>query len=274
MSAVPSAATYTRRVHAAEARVLENVLDFEHLPYLHAHAFSACDPLDSGADGWRARVRLTTPAGTPGAEILLALELDRAARRYVARTVEGPGAGTEIWTRLAPAGADATDIAVDFHVPGLAEGQRDAVGRAYLTLYQRLWDEDESMMRLREARLRHRLVGARPRSGGRLALGLAAELAARSPCVIEAHGVPLRIARIGGALVAHAAVCPHWGGPLGVDPTAPDVRVRCPWHGFAFDARNGALCSGRGAGLPFARALDVDEAGEAWLDLDATRRSG
>jgi nitrite reductase/ring-hydroxylating ferredoxin subunit len=259
-------------VCASETRVLENVLDFEHLPYLHAHAFSACDPLESGAGGWRARVRLTTPAGAPGAEILLALELDRAARRYVARTVEGPGAGTEIWTRLAPAGKDATDVAVDFHVPGLSEGQRDAVGRAYVALYQRLWDEDESMMQAREAMLRRRLVGARPRSGGRLALGPAAELAAHAPCALEVDGVPLRIARIGGALVAHSAVCPHWGGPLGGDPSAPDVRLRCPWHGFAFDARDGALCSGRGAGLPFARAIEVDDAGVAWLDLEAARR--
>jgi len=114
------------------------VLDFEHLPFVHAHAFSACEPLDAGEGGWRARVRLAAPAGAPGPEILLALELDRPARRYVARTVEGPGAGTEIWTRVGPAGPEATDIAVAFHVPGLAEDQRDAVGRAYTALYARL----------------------------------------------------------------------------------------------------------------------------------------
>jgi len=260
----PAAATYHRRVQTSEARVWENVLDFEHLPFVHAHAFSACVPLDAGEGGWRARVRLAAPAGAPGPEILLALELDRPARRYVARTVEGPGAGTEIWTRVGPAGPEATDIAVAFHVPGLAEDQRDAVGRAYTALYARLWDEDEAMMRRRQGVLDGCLIGARPQGGGRLALGPAAALAARAPCAIEPGGVPLRVVAVGGALFAHAAVCPHQGGPLDADPSDP-ARVRCPWHGFAFDARDGALCEGRGAGLPFARRVEVDERGEAWL---------
>jgi nitrite reductase/ring-hydroxylating ferredoxin subunit len=264
----PAAATYHRRVQASEARVWENVLDFEHLPFVHAHAFSSCEPLDADEGGWRARVRLAAPAGAPGPEILLALELDRPARRYVARTVEGPGAGTEIWTRVGPAGPEATDIAASFHVPGLAEGQRDAVGGAYTALYARLWDEDEAMMRRRQGALDGRLIGARPRGSGRLALGPAAALAARAPCAIEPAGVPLRVVAVGAALFAHAAVCPHQGGPLGADPADP-ARVRCPWHGFAFDVRDGALCAGRGAGLPFARRVEVDERGEAWLPLEA-----
>ena len=267
MSTPPAAARYTRRVRASEARVVENVLDFEHLPFVHAHAFSACEPLQSGDTGWRARVRLVGVGAEPGPDVLLALELDRPQRRYLVRTVEGPGSGTEIWTRIEPAGPDATDIAVGFHLPGLAERERGAVGAAYAALYARLWDEDEAMMRERQARLASRLVGARPRGGDRVALGPAAALAARAPCSIEAGGVPLRVAAIGGALVAHAAVCPHQGGALAVDPRDPEARVRCPWHGFAFDARSGALCEGRGAGLPFARPIEVDERGEAWLTL-------
>ena len=271
MSARPAAAAvYKRRVRASEARVWENVLDFEHLPWLHGHAFAALEPLDAGELGWRARVRLAAPEGATGPEILLALELDRARRRYAARTLEGPGAGTEIWTRLAFLEPDVTEIEVAFHVPGLAERRRDAVGAAYVHLYTRLWDEDEGMMRRRQQVLDRRLVGARPRGGRRLDLGPAAALAARAPCEIEVEGVPLRVAALGDALFAHAAVCPHQGGPLEPDVARATV-VRCPWHGFAFDLRDGVRCAGRGAGLPFARRIEVDERGGAWLAVDGMR---
>ena len=43
-----------------------------------------------------------------------------------------------------------TDVEVAFHVPGVAEGQRAALGEAYRALYARLWDEDEAMMRRRQ----------------------------------------------------------------------------------------------------------------------------
>jgi nitrite reductase/ring-hydroxylating ferredoxin subunit len=244
------------------------VLDFEHLPWLHAHAFAALAPLEAGDGGWRARVRLAAAGDAPGPEILLELALERPARRYVARTLEGPGSGTEIWTRLAPAGPEQTDVEVGFHVPGVAERGRDAVGAAYVRLYRRLWDEDEAMMRRRQEVLDRRLVGARP-GGGRLALGPAAALAARAPCAFEARGVPLRVVSVDGALFAHASVCPHQGGPLGDDGATPAL-ARCPWHGFAFDVRDGARCAGRGPGLPFARRIEVDAHGDAWLRLDPT----
>jgi nitrite reductase/ring-hydroxylating ferredoxin subunit len=263
MSEIPVLASYRRRLRASEERVYENVLDWEHLPWLHRHAFASCERLEASREGWRARVRLGPGAAAP--EILLELELLRGAGRYVARTREGPGAGTEIWTRVRAAGAAETDVEVDFHVPGVADAERAALGAAYQHLYARLWDEDEAMMRRREEVLRAGLLRRAPEPGT-IALGPAAALRARVPLELSAGGVPLRLTLVGGELYAHSAVCPHWGGPLGEQEDG-DPCVRCPWHGYRFDVRTGASPDGRPFALPFARRIDVDAAGEASLSL-------
>jgi len=264
MSGAPSPlARYERRVRASETRVWENVLDWEHLPWLHRHAFVGCERLGASREGWRARV-LLPPASAPR-EILLELEVERSAGRYVARTCEGPGAGTEIWTRVRSAAPDATDIAVEFHVPGVAAAERAAVGAAFSKLYARLWDEDEAMMRRRQQVLGAGWLRTAP-APGTLALGPAAALRARAPLVVPAGGVPLRIVAAGDTLFAHSAVCPHWGGPL-EEADADPACVRCPWHGYRFDVRDGASADGKGLRLPFARRITVDERGEASLRL-------
>ena len=50
------AGTYHRRVHASLRRIWENVYDWEHLAHLHADSFAACELLDRGSWGWRARL--------------------------------------------------------------------------------------------------------------------------------------------------------------------------------------------------------------------------
>ncbi len=57
-------AVYRRTIRASLARAWENVLDWEHLPWLHRSAFSDIEHIDSGAWGWRARVGLQ-PAQRP-----------------------------------------------------------------------------------------------------------------------------------------------------------------------------------------------------------------
>jgi nitrite reductase/ring-hydroxylating ferredoxin subunit len=255
-------ARYGRRVRACEARVWENVLDWEHLPWLHRHAFLGCQRLGASREGWRARVRLP-PASAPR-EIVLELEVDRAVGRYVARTCEGPGTGTEIWTHVRAAAPDATDIEVAFHVPGVPDAERSRIGAAYRQLYARLWDEDEAMMRRRQAVLDGGLQRAAP-APGVLALGPADALRARAPLLVQAGGVPLRIVAVGEKLFAHSAVCPHWGGPL--EEADGESCVRCPWHGYRFDVRDGTSADARPLRLPFARPLAVDARGEASLVL-------
>lgn len=142
-------ATYRRTIHASLERIWENVLDWEHLPWLHRRSFTAIQLLERTPERWRARVVLA-PAKTARAAVI-EVRTDQPYLRYWSRTLEGQGAGTEILTCLDPLSERTTGIVVEFRVPGVSPAQVDAVGAAYLRLYSRLWDEDERMMIRRQA---------------------------------------------------------------------------------------------------------------------------
>jgi nitrite reductase/ring-hydroxylating ferredoxin subunit len=253
-------ATYRREIGADAVRVWENVRDWEHLPWLHRATFSRIELVESGAPGWSARVGLA-PAGQ---EILLELAIWRDAGRYVARTLEGPGAGTEIWTQLHPRGAS-TGIEVEFHVPAVPPERAAAVGAAFERLYARLWDEDEAMMQRRARELARRAGPALPAPCAPVALGPVHELRRRLPLVVELGGERWRVIEQGGELLAHATRCPHWLGPLEDAPLEADGCLRCPWHGYRFDPRTGASADGRRLRLAPAPSVRVDAAGHATL---------
>ena len=253
-----SVAIYRRRIRASLARVWENVHDWEHLPWLHHQSFSAIGLDEAGDFGWRARIGLRA-AGDP--EIRLELVRD-GELAYVSRTLEGLGAGSEIWTRLSPRGAD-TDIEVEFLLPGVAPGRRDDVGRGYVALYTQLWDQDEAMMQRRAL-----LLGAKTRAPGAppepLDLGPLAELEGRLPLRVAFGGRPVAVVRDAGELVAFDALCPHLLGPLD-EGAIEDGLVVCPWHGYAYDLRSGAGC-GAAKHLKLAAAPKVEiAAGRVWL---------
>lgn len=253
------AGVYRREVRAELARVWENVYDWEHLPWLHRFAFSGIDLEDRGAWGWRARVGLA-PAGS-GAEILLELRTERSAGRYVARTLDGPGAGTEIWTRLEPRGAH-TGIEVEFRVPAATPDRAAGAGAALERVYARLWDEDEAMMQRRAQELAR--PRARPRPPARVALGPLVALRERLPLLLEVGGERVRVVRIGDEVVAHSTRCPHWLGPL--EEAVPEAGcIRCPWHGYRFDLRTGESADGRGLRLAPAPRVEIDASGEVAL---------
>jgi nitrite reductase/ring-hydroxylating ferredoxin subunit len=260
-------AVYRRRVAGPAERVWENVRDWEHLPWLHRASFRSIALEEEGVWGWRARVGLQPDR--PGNEIRLELRLDPAAPRYLARTLEGPGAGSEIWTRVTAAGASSTAIEVEFWLPGVSPAQAEAVGAAYTQLYRRLWDEDESMI-VRRAERADTAASRRPqdvaeRAGG-LDLGHEAALRARLPLCVEHGGSRWRIVEVDGALVVHATVCPHWLGPLDAAPVEAGV-VTCPWHGWRFDVRSGRRVGGEGvrARLAVPPRLEVGGDGVARL---------
>ena len=198
--ALARAAVYRRSVRASEARLWENVRDWEHLPWLHRTSFRSIECLEEGDWGWRARIGLH-----PSAEILLELVIDSAEPRYVSRTLEGPGAATEIWTAVRAVAPECTEVEVEFWTPERDPSRREAPGAAYTRLYRQLWDEDEVMMVRRAA-----LLGAGPPGGqGALALGSREALRARLPLCVEWGGRPWRIVELAGELVVHATVCPH-----------------------------------------------------------------
>jgi len=249
--------SYERRVHASLERAWENVLDWEHLPWLHSGSFASIAMEEAGEWGWRARV---TPR--QGSEFRLELLVEREAGRYVSRTIEGPGAGTEIWTRLRSAGSRCTDVAVTFHVPEAPPEHADALGHAFVALYTRLWDEDEQMMRHRSEELAK--LGAEQPPKEPVALGPLDGLRERLPLCVEHAGRRYRVLDCDGELVAHAVTCPHMLGPL--DQSLPvDGCLRCPWHGYSFDVRTGQSTDGRKLRLPPAPPVGVDAAGHCWL---------
>lgn len=244
MTELNLAGTYTRDVRASVARIWENVLDWEHLPALHASSFEGCDLIDARPDGWRIRLR------TGGAEQVLRLDCDYDAGLYRVTTEAGPGAASEIRVALTPTGPHATHVVVDYHVP-LADPERLAmIGKGFVRAYERLWDEDEAMMRHREAALAPRARVAMPH---RLDLGEAA-----AGMLFDFGSGRFRLVEVDGALVAHSVVCPHWLGPLDDTPVA-DGCVACPWHGYRFDVVTGRSADGRALRLAPAPRIGVED---------------
>ena len=142
-------ATYRRTLHASLERVWENVLDWEHLPWLHRSTFAAVELVEQTSEMWRAWVSLA-PAER-GKRALIEITTDMPNLRYWSRTREGQGVGSEVLTMLASISEQTTNIIVEFRTPPLPPEKAQAVGKAYLQLYQRLWDEDERMMKHKQA---------------------------------------------------------------------------------------------------------------------------
>ena len=138
--APPQFAIHRRCVPVPIARVWENVYDWEHLPWLHASSFSSIECLDEGEWGWRARI------GAAGGDFTLELVIESDAPRYVSRTLDGAGAGTEIWTDVDAAGDEEPHVQVSFWVPEVPAESAAQLARVFVNLYTGLWDEDESMM--------------------------------------------------------------------------------------------------------------------------------
>jgi hypothetical protein len=199
-----SVAVYDRTVRASLERVWENVLDWEHLPWLHRTTFGHVRLFAQSRDGWRGESSLHG-----GAPFVLDVTLDRARLLYHSRTSEGPGAGTDIVTTLAPEGDHATRVHVDFLVPDVPPERREQVGAGYVYVYRRLWDEDEAMMMRRQALLDGRLPDR------------------------------TRDATIQGVACRFSTTCAHLGGPLDAAEIDANGVVTCPWHGHRFDVRTG-----------------------------------
>ena len=235
-------AVYERSLPVSEERVWENVRDWEHLPWLHGGSFSGIELLEEGDFGWRARISLPQ-----GDDIRLELVIEDDVPRYVSRTLEGRGAGTEFWTPELPA-----DLA-------------EKTGDSYVELYTRLWDEDESMMVGRARGLAAARGGGRADAGATVSLGTIDELRPKLPMLVRFGGAPFRIVEVDGQLIAHGAVCPHRLGPLDEVPVEGG-RVVCPWHGYAFDVATGTECHGRRMRLAQAPRVLVDpENGQVYL---------
>jgi nitrite reductase/ring-hydroxylating ferredoxin subunit len=241
-------ATYDRLIQAPLVRVWENVLDWEHLPYLHETSFNYVE-LDTGGQwGWRT----WSDAGhSDHVELTLASE-----DSYVARSYQSGQQVSEIWTTLTDEG-DATQVQVEFFIPNVEEDKIEKLGQVMTSLYTRLWDEDEAMMQQRHKRLHeHR--------DDRLEHALGDEASIRSKLVggdavtFQLKRREYQITEVDGRLVAISTICPHLMGPLRATDTHGGI-VRCPWHGYQFDINSGKCIFPEHADctLPIAPELHV-----------------
>lgn len=245
------AGTYVREVKASLARIRENVLDWEHLPALHASSFAACTLVNADADGWRVRL-VNRPGDLHAAQVLkLFMAADSSGYRVV--TEAGPGTSSEIRVTLAPRGPHETGVRVEYHVAETDPARLAMIGRGFVAIYERLWDEDEAMMVAREAALARRTLPPVTR----LDLGPETDVRAALPLLFDFGPGRFRLVEQAGALIAHSAICPHWLGPL-EGPIDADGCLTCPWHGYRFDAATGRSADGRGLRLPSAPVVIVE----------------
>jgi hypothetical protein len=208
MSLAP-VAVYERTIFSSLERIWDNVLDWEHLPWLHPETFGHVRFLGSTTAGYRAETSLRG-----GPAFVIDVALDRGARLYHSRTVEGPGAGTDVLTRLVPVEERRTHVRVEFLAPPVDPARAARLGRRLVAMYARLWDQDQAMMTRRQALLDGTLADAG------------------------------RDVEVGGARCRFSTVCPHLGGPLDDAPVDADGVVTCPWHGHRFDVRTGRRVAG------------------------------
>ncbi|QLC25176.1 Rieske (2Fe-2S) protein [Parasphingopyxis algicola] len=208
-------AEYQRDFGASLERMFENALDWEHLPHVHAHAFSSIALVEERASGWRANV------GTPqGGELLIDLELDRETGCWTTNSYAGEALIGRIVTHAEKTGPDSCRVGIAFLVPDPDSAQRDAFAGYYPALYAMLYDEDEAMMIAR--------AGAVER--GPAALG-------ERRMIELANGETEELPRY----------CPHLGLPLDAEPDT-DGTITCPWHGYRFDIVTGKCISGAACG--------------------------
>lgn len=204
---------YVRDLGASLTRMIENALDWEHLPHLHAASFASIRLIEADATGWRAEATL------PGDPRPLVLDLRLDDRGWVTRTTRDGELLGEIRTAAEATGRRSCRVTVDFYVAGLPDAQHAAVGAYYKRLYAQLYDEDEAMMIARQTAIDTR---AATRGGWRMAS-------------FADGDYPLPRA------------CPHLALPLDAEPDADGI-VTCPWHGYRFDVRTGRCVSGQTCG--------------------------
>jgi len=119
-----------------------------------------------------------------------------------------------------------------------------------------MMDEDVSMMTGRQAALE-----AKPSKAQEMKLGRLADVQARLPLVFELGGKRFRLIEHEGALMAHAATCPHMLGPL-ENAEIVEGAIRCPWHGYVFDVQTGEARTGQACQLAKAPEIEVTAAGD------------
>ncbi|NND38583.1 MAG: Rieske 2Fe-2S domain-containing protein [Pseudomonadales bacterium] len=252
---LPHVATYTRELPVSMARMYENAIDGDHLPWLHRETFTDMTISESDNTGWRGQGYLQPRSFTTWME--LELRLDRENHRWITTTTRGLGKGSQVITHAIPLAENRIKVVVDFYVPKLPKALHKMYGKQLVDTYTRLYDQDLEMMRTRQRAL-DIAASAQPDSNpARIVLGNRTGLDSQLPLQFELAGRPYRLVRIGDKLVAHASTCPHRLGSL-QDAKVVDGQVECPWHGYRFNVISGECTSGQHGQLPLAPVISID----------------
>jgi len=204
--------TISKELGVPPKLLIENELDWEHLPHLHSSVFRDIRLLKTIRAGWSAVV---TFADDSEATLEVILDDDRLGWSQTT-SIGGETVGRTI-TRLTPLKPELTRISITFTVPNLAGQDIVALADFYQNLYSGLLEEDERKVLARAAALK-----AGPK--GRRLLR----------CVTLDDGTEHEI----------PVTCPHRGLPLNTTPNENGI-ITCPWHGYAFDVRTGHCVSGQ-----------------------------
>ena len=238
---------YRRIMPVTMARMMENALDWEHLPTLHADNFASIDLIDSGPWGWRATADLPSKGGgAPTRSQIIELLLDTQNHCWVTTILGGTGAGNQIHTQARMVADDQLEVCVDFYVPdsGFSDEQYRQYGEALSAVYAQLYDEDEGMMARRQDEMDAWAAARRstPPADGRVDVGALEDLQSAGAQIVPFGGGRFKLLWDGDAVSIFSVRCPHMLGPLD-DEEICDGRVACPWHGYVFDTKTGR-CDG------------------------------
>ena len=252
----PLVATYTRELPVNLARMYENAIDGEHLPWLHKDSFAALTISDKGAWGWRGQGYFQPQSFMTWTELELRLDADN--NRWVTTTLRGLGKGTQIVTHALPLADDSIKVVVDIYVPKLPRFLHGIYARQFLATYSKLYDEDLSMMTTRQQELDQKREQPPLQTTAEVSLGSVTSVQESVPFSFELQKQRYRLVDIDGQLVAHAATCPHMLGPLH-EATIEHGQVTCPWHGYRFDVITRECTSGQQCKLSRAPTIVVNE---------------
>jgi len=257
---------YRRKLPVSMTRMMENALDWEHLPFVHSSSFGDIRCIAQGKWGWRAKVSQTAIGA---ADQLIELLLDSDQNYWATSIVSGPGHGIEIHTQANSLSDFEIEIDVRFHsatkVPlDLLGIYVDVLKQQYALLYE----EDLALMSGRQAALDDR----ERRAGGKcetidILVGDVNMIAAKERCIVETSTGRFCVRKLNDAWIAHSAICSHLLGPLDDSMVNADGSMSCPWHGYRFNIETGENLDGKCRALERAPRIK-DLHGMLYLSFD------
>ena len=97
-------------------------------------------------------------------------------------------------------------------------------------------------------------------------IGAEADFSADEKVCTTAGGRPVVVCRVEGQWCAFANCCPHAGLPIGEGDLRGRV-ITCPFHGYAYNVRNGRNIDWPQEELPLRMYPVRVEDGRVWIDM-------